>query len=196
MNTHNRSDYELVKQFMDGDNSCIELLINKYRSKVYTYILLIVKNQHLAEDLFQDTFIKVIKSLLDGKYKENGKFLSWVIRIAHNLIIDHYRKTKQLSTISKEDYQVDIFNSRKYSGLNIEEHIISTQITKDIRSLIDELPSDQKEVIILRHYCGLSFKEIAEHTNVSINTALGRMRYALINMRKIMEEKKISLTIN
>ena len=196
MNTHNRSDYELVKQFMDGDNSCIELLINKYRSKVYTYILLIVKNQHLAEDLFQDTFIKVIKSLLDGKYKENGKFLSWVIRIAHNLIIDHYRKTKQLSTISKEDYQVDIFNSRKYSGINIEEHIISTQITKDIRSLIDELPSDQKEVIILRHYCGLSFKEIAEHTNVSINTALGRMRYALINMRKIMEEKKISLTIN
>jgi RNA polymerase sigma factor (sigma-70 family) len=194
LNTRNRSDYELVKQFINGDNSCIELLINKYRSKVYTYILLIVKNQHLAEDLFQDTFIKVIKSLLDGKYKENGKFLSWVIRIAHNLIIDHYRKTKQLSTISKEDYLVDIYNSRKYSSINVEEHMISTQITKDIRNLIDELPSDQKEVIILRHYCGLSFKEIAEHTSVSINTALGRMRYALINLRKLVREKKLSLT--
>lgn len=195
MNTHNRSDYELVKQFMNGDNSCIELLINKYRSKVYTYILLIVKNQHLAEDLFQDTFIKVIKSLLDGKYKENGKFLSWVIRIAHNLIIDHYRKTKQLNSISKDDFQVDIFNTRKFSGINIEDHLINSQITKDIKNLIDELPYDQKEVIILRHYCRLSFKEIAEHTNVSINTALGRMRYALINLRKLVREKNLSLTI-
>jgi RNA polymerase sigma factor (sigma-70 family) len=195
LNTHNRSDYELVKQFMSGDNSGIELLVNKYRSKVYTYILLIVKNQHLAEDLFQDTFIKVIKSLLDGKYKENGKFLSWVIRIAHNLTIDHYRKIKQLNAVSREDFQVDIFNSRKFSGINIEEHLIGNQITKDIKNLIDELPFDQKEVILLRHYCGLSFKEIAEHTNVSINTALGRMRYALINLRKLVREKNLSLTM-
>jgi RNA polymerase sigma factor (sigma-70 family) len=195
LKTHNRSDYELVKQFVNGNNSSIEQLINRYRTRVYTYILLIVKNQHLAEDLFQDTFIKVIKSLLDGKYKENGKFLSWVIRIAHNLIIDHYRKTRQLNAIPREDYQIDIFNSRKFSGITIEDRLINNQITRDIKNLIDELPHDQKEVILLRHYCGLSFKEIAEHTNVSINTALGRMRYALINLRKLIREKNLSLTL-
>jgi RNA polymerase sigma factor (sigma-70 family) len=195
LKTHNRSDYELVKLFVNGDNSSIEQLINRYRTRVYTYILLIVKNQHLAEDLFQDTFIKVIKSLLDGKYKENGKFLSWVIRIAHNLIIDHYRKTRQLNAIPREDFQIDIFNSRKFSGITIEDRLINNQITCDIKNLIDELPHDQKEVILLRHYCGLSFKEIAEHTNVSINTALGRMRYALINLRKLIREKNLSLTL-
>ncbi len=195
MKLHNRSDYELVKQFVNGNNSSIEQLINRYRTRVYTYILLIVKNQHLAEDLFQDTFIKVIKSLLDGKYKENGKFLSWVIRIAHNLIIDHFRKNRQLNAVSREDIQVDIFNSRKFSGINIEDRLIYNQITRDVKNLVDELPQDQKEVILLRHYCGLSFKEIAEHTNVSINTALGRMRYALINLRKLIKEKNLSLTL-
>ncbi len=195
MKTYYRSDYELVKQFVKGDQSCIEQLIRRYKSKVYTYILLIVKNQHLAEDIFQETFIKVIKSLLDGKYKENGKFLSWVIRIAHNLIIDHYRKTKQLNTISRDDFEVDIFNSKRFSGITIEDHLINNQINRDIKNLIDELPADQKEVILLRHYCGLSFKEIAEQTNVSINTALGRMRYALINLRKLIKEKKLSLAL-
>jgi len=195
LKTHNRSDYELVKEFTKGDQSSIEQLINRYKSKVYTYIILIVKNQHLAEDIFQDTFIKVIKSLLDGKYKENGKFLSWIIRIAHNLIIDYYRKAKQLNTLSRDDFEMDIFNSRKFSGTTIEDHLISNQITKDIKNLIDELPADQKEVILLRHYCGLSFKEISEQTNVSINTALGRMRYALINLRKLIKEKKLSLAL-
>lgn len=195
MKTYHRSDYELVKQFVEGDQSCIEQLIRRYKSKVYTYIILIVKNQHLAEDIFQETFIKVIKSLLDGKYKDNGKFLSWVIRIAHNLIIDHYRKTKQLNTVSRDDYEIDIFNSKKFSGTTIEDHMINIQINRDIKKLIDELPADQKEVILLRHYCGLSFKEIAEQTNVSINTALGRMRYALINLRKMIKEKKLSLAI-
>lgn len=195
MKTYHRSDHELVKQFINGDQSCIEQLIHRYKSKVYTYIILIVKNQHLAEDIFQETFIKVIKSLLDGKYKENGKFLSWVIRIAHNLIIDYYRKTKQLNTISRDDFEIDIFNSKKFSGSTIEDHLINNQITKDIKNLIDELPADQKEVILLRHYCGLSFKEIAEQTNVSINTALGRMRYALINLRKLIKEKKLSLAL-
>ncbi len=195
MKIYNRSDYELVKEFVKGDQSCIEQLIKRYKSKVYTYIILIVKNQHLAEDIFQDTFIKVIKSLLDGKYKDNGKFLSWVIRIAHNLIIDHYRKSKQLNTLYREDFEMDIFNSRKFSGMTVEDNMIQSQITKDIKNLIDELPDDQKEVILLRHYCGLSFKEIADHTNVSINTALGRMRYALINLRKLIKEKKLSLAI-
>jgi RNA polymerase sigma-70 factor (ECF subfamily) len=190
------SDQELVQKFLGGDNASIEILINRHKNKVYTYIILTVKNQHLAEDIFQDTFIKVIKSLHDGKYRDDGKFLSWVIRIAHNLIIDHFRKEKQINTFTSEDYETDIFNSKKLSEGNIEEFIIREQIINDVRSLIDELPEDQKQVILLRHYGGLSFKEIAEQTNVSINTALGRMRYALINLRKLIKENKINLTVS
>ena len=194
MKTHNQSDYELIKQFIQGKQSCIEVLINRYKKKVFTYIMLIVKNQPLAEDIFQETFIKVIKSLRKGKYREEGKFLSWVMRIAHNLTLDYYRKQKHLKTFSNDDNEMDIFNSVKFSDKNIEDKIIEEQISKDIRSLIDELPEDQKQVILLRHYGGLSFKEIAEQTDVSINTALGRMRYALINLRKFISEKKLSLT--
>ncbi len=191
-----KSDQELVQRFLKGEQAGIEELINRHKDKVYTYILLIVKNQQLAEDVFQDTFIKVIKSLLNGKYRENGRFASWVIRIAHNLIIDHFRKQKQVNTFSNDDYESDIFNSRKFSEKNVEDTIIQDQITTDVRMLIDELPEEQKQVILMRHYGGLSFKEIAEQTNVSINTALGRMRYALINLRKIIERKRINLTIN
>jgi len=162
---------------------------------VYTYILLTIKNQQLAEDLFQETFIKVIQSLRGGKYKDNGKFLSWVIRIAHNLIIDHFRKEKQMNTLSNDDSEVDLFNSKKLSDSNIEELIIDSQIKSEIRILINELPNDQREVVLLRHYGGLSFKEIADQTDVSINTALGRMRYALINLRKLIQEKNLSLTV-
>ena len=162
---------------------------------MYTYILLTIKNQQLAEDLFQETFIKVIQSLRGGKYKDNGKFLSWVIRIAHNLIIDHFRKEKQMNTLSNDDSEVDLFNSKKLSDSNIEELIIDSQIKSEIRVLINELPDDQREVVLLRHYGGLSFKEIAEQTDVSINTALGRMRYALINLRKLIQEKNLSLTV-
>ena len=193
---HKLEDQELVKKFLNGDKSSIEVLIKRHKNKVYTYIILTVKNQHLAEDIFQDTFIKVIKSLHEGKYKDNGKFLSWVIRIAHNLIIDHYRKEKQINTYSNEDYEADIFNSRRLADGNVEEFLIQDQITSDVRRLIEELPDDQKQVILLRHYGGLSFKEIAEQTDVSINTALGRMRYALINLRKLIKEKNISLTIS
>lgn len=188
------TDYELVTHFVNGDQSGIEELVNRHKSKVFTYILLIVKNQELAEDIFQDTFIKVVKSLLKGKYRENGKFVSWVIRIAHNLVIDHFRKEKQLNMISNDDFENDLFNSRKFSEETIENLIVKDQIFKDIRHLIEELPDDQKEVVLLRHYGGLSFKEIADQTNVSINTALGRMRYALINLRKLIEEKNLSLT--
>lgn len=191
-----KSDQELVQRFLEGEQAGIEQLINRHKDKVYTYILLIVKNQQLAEDIFQDTFIKVIRSLLDGKYRENGRFASWVIRIAHNLIIDHFRKEKQVNTFSNDDYESDIFNSKKFSDKNVEDTLIQDQITTDVRMLIDELPEEQKQVILMRHYGGLSFKEIAEQTNVSINTALGRMRYALINLRKIIERKRISLTIN
>jgi len=189
------NDQELVQAYIQGDQSAIESLINKHRSKVYTYILLTIKNQQLAEDLFQETFIKVIQSLRGGKYRDNGRFLSWVIRIAHNLIIDHFRKEKQMNSLSNDDTEVDLFNSKKLSDDNIEELIINTQIKTEIRILISELPDDQREVVLLRHYGGLSFKEIAEQTDVSINTALGRMRYALINLRKLIEEKKLTLTV-
>ena len=195
MKNRELKDYELVNQFIQGKQSSIEELISRHKNRVYTYILLIVKNQELAEDIFQDTFIKVIKSLRRGKYQEKGIFVSWVIRIAHNLIIDHYRKEKHLKTYSNDDNEVDIFNSPKYSERNVEDLLIQDQISQDVRKLVDELPSDQKQVILLRHYGGLSFKEIAEQTSVSINTALGRMRYALINLRKLIEAKKISLTV-
>ena len=189
------SDQDLVQAYIKGDHSAIEVLINRHRSKVYTYIILTIKNQQLAEDLFQETFIKVIQSLRAGKYKDNGKFLSWVIRIAHNLIIDHFRKEKQMNAISNDDSEVDLFNSKKLSDSNIEELIIDNQIKSEIRILINELPEDQREVVLLRHYGGLSFKEIADQTDVSINTALGRMRYALINLRKLIHEKNLSLTV-
>ncbi|MBU8893755.1 MAG: sigma-70 family RNA polymerase sigma factor [Bacteroidales bacterium] len=189
------TDHELVKQFVEGEQSSFEILISRHKDKVYTYILLMVKKEYLAQDIFQETFIKVVKSLHAGKYQENGKFISWVIRIAHNLIIDHFRKEKQMKTFSNDDYETDIFNSSRFSDNTIEEDIIHDQIMSDVRSLVDFLPDEQKEVILLRHFLGLSFKEIAEQTNVSINTALGRMRYALINMRKLVEEKNLSLTI-
>lgn len=194
MKAHNLSDQELVKRFIQGDQQSIEVLINRHKNKVFTYIILIVKNQQLAEDIFQDTFIKVIRSLKEGKYKDNGKFVSWVIRISHNLTIDHFRKEKQISTYSNEDYEADIFNSKKLSDGTIEDILVENQIVHEVRLLIEELPEDQKQVILLRHYGGLSFKEIAEQTDVSINTALGRMRYALINLRKLIEQKNLSLT--
>ena len=189
------NDQELVQAYIKGDQSAIETLINRHRSKVYTYILLTIKNQPLAEDLFQETFIKVIQSLRSGKYRDNGRFLSWVIRIAHNLIIDHFRKEKQMNSVSNDDSEVDLFNSKKLSDSNIEELIVNSQIKAEIRTLINELPNDQREVVLLRHYGELSFKEIAEQTDVSINTALGRMRYALINLRKLIKEKDLSLTV-
>ncbi len=192
--TEELSDNSLVKQFVDGDQAAIEMLISRHKKRVFTYIFLIVKNHHLAEDIFQDTFIKVIRSLKTGKYTENGKFISWVLRISHNLIIDHFRKEKLLSTTSNDDTSIDLFNSAKYSEENIEDRLVYDQITSDVRLLIEELPDDQRQVVVMRHFQGLSFKEIADLTDVSINTALGRMRYALINLRKMIEEKNLILT--
>jgi RNA polymerase sigma factor (sigma-70 family) len=190
------SDYELITRFIKGEESCFEQLINRHKNKVFAYINLYIRDQALAEDIFQDTFLKVIQSVKAGKYADNGKFLSWVMRIAHNLIIDNFRRVKQMNTISNDNYESDLFNSAKFAEDNIEDDIIKRQIQKDIRTMISCLPEDQKEVVILRHYADLSFREIADMTGVSINTALGRMRYALINMRKMMEENKISLTLN
>ncbi|HXK81400.1 MAG TPA: sigma-70 family RNA polymerase sigma factor [Bacteroidales bacterium] len=195
MNYNKLSDQELVSRFVKGDTRSMESLITRHKNKVYTYLMLSVKNPHIADDLFQDTFIKVINSLKAGKYKDEGRFLSWVIRISHNLCIDYFRKEKNQNTWSNDDSEIDIFNSEKFSDKNIEESLVLDQITEDVRNLIEELPDDQKQVVLLRHYGGFSFKEIADQTDVSINTALGRMRYALINMRKIIEEKQINLSI-
>lgn len=190
------SDYELIQRFIKGEQPCFDQIIHRHKNKVFAYISMYIRDQALAEDLFQDTFMKVIQSVRTGKYQDNGKFLSWVMRIAHNLIIDHFRRIKQMNTVSNDDYESDLFNSKKLADANVEDDIIRRQIQKDVRKMITMLPDDQREVVILRHYAGLSFKEIADITDVSINTALGRMRYALINMRKLMEEKQISLTLN
>ena len=156
---------------------------------------MMVKQPELAEDVFQDTFIKVIQNLKRGKYVENGRFPSWVMRIAHNLIIDFYRKQKHMQVVSNDANDYDLLNSTKYSEANVEDKLVYSQILTEVVDLLEYLPKNQKEVVRLRHFMGLSFKEIAEETGVSINTALGRMRYALINMRALVEEKNISLTI-
>ena len=196
LKTNSMNDNELVQQFIEGDQASLEILIHRHKNRVYSYILLIVKNQELAEDIFQETFIKVIRSLKRGKYVENGKFVSWVLRISHNLIIDHIRKEKLQGTISNDSMEMDIFNSRKFAEDTIEDHIVNNQILFEVKELIKELPEDQQQVIYMRHYMGLSFKEIADQTGVSINTALGRMRYALINLRKLIRKKNLSLTKN
>jgi len=195
VDAYNLSDYELVQEFVNGRSSAIEVLIRRHQKRVYSYIYLLVKKQDVAEDIFQETFIKVIKSLKEGKYVDANRFVSWILRIAHNLIIDHFRREKQSKMISKDDYETDILNHPQYSDKNIEEEVVFEQVMSDVRNLIDQLPDDQKEVVMLRYYADLSFKEIAEQTNVSINTALGRMRYAIINMRKIKEANGMILTL-
>ncbi len=189
------SDEELVKGFVAGNQKCFEILVDRHKQKVFSYIFLMVRRQELAEDIFQESFLKVHCSIMLGRYAESGKFTSWVMRIAHNLIIDHYRKQKHLPMVYNEDYSSDLFNDRKLSDNSIEDRMVHEDILKDISLLVDQLPESQREVVRMRHYMGLSFKEIAEETDVSINTALGRMRYALINLRKMMDEKNISLSL-
>lgn len=186
------NDQLLLRSFIEGDESAITTLIERHRKKVYNYILMLTKDRQTADDLFQETFIKVIGSLRSGRYSENGKFISWVLRIAHNLVIDHFRGGRKPLHITSEDAGYDILNNKKLADSTIEDELIHEQIEQDVRDLIDRLPSEQREVVVLRHYFDLSFKEIAQQTGVSINTALGRMRYALINLRKLIEERKIA----
>ena len=188
------NDNELVQRFIAGDQNSLEILIQRHKGRVFSYILLVVKKHELAEDIFQETFIKVIRSLKKGKYTENGKFISWVLRISHNMIIDHFRKEKLKGIVSNDSLDIDIFNSQKFSEDTIEDQMVNIQILSEVKDLIKELPEDQQQVIVMRHYLDLSFKEIAEQTDVSINTALGRMRYALINLRKLVEKKNLILT--
>ncbi|MFY9145350.1 MAG: sigma-70 family RNA polymerase sigma factor [Bacteroidales bacterium] len=188
------SDKELINQYLEGNQYSLEKLIHRYQSRVYAYILMSVKDKQLADDIFQDTFIKVIKTIRSGAYKEEGKFIQWVMRIAHNLIIDYFRKAKRIPLINNDNSEFDIFDTIKFTDPSIEEQIITDQIHEDVRSLIELLPAEQKEVLFMRHYAEMSFKDIAEQTDVSINTALGRMRYALINLRKLIKEKNVILT--
>lgn len=180
-------DSELITQYRGGSEAAFEMLMEKYQSKVYTTIYLIVKDQGVAEDLLQDVFIKVVQTLNSDKYNEEGKFQPWLMRIAHNLAIDYFRKSKRYPTIIMED-GANLFNTLKFAEETVEDLQIKEDTLNLVRKLIDELPETQKQVLIMRHYMDLSFQEIAEQTGVSINTALGRMRYALINMRKKMKQ--------
>lgn len=188
------SDKELIGKYLNGSEGSLEKLIHRHKRKVYSYIFMVVKDDQLADDIFQDTFIKVINTIRSGAYKEEGKFIQWVMRIAHNLIIDHFRRAKRLPMINNSNDDFDIFSVVRVSDPSIEEQIITDQIHNDVRALIELLPDEQKEVLIMRHYYNMSFKDIADATDVSINTALGRMRYALINLRKIIREKNLILS--
>jgi len=190
------SDEQLVVAYAQGNNSAFDILLNRHEDNIYSYIFFIVKNRELAEDIFQETFVKAIVTIKQGRYTENGKFRAWISRIAHNLIIDNYRQEKNEQTISNDDCEVDLFNNSKLSEGTVEDEMIKSQIMTDVKKLIDYLPENQKEVLMLRYYQDLSFKEIADITGVSINTALGRMRYAILNMRRMAEEKNMILTVD
>ena len=188
-------DHVLVNMYINGDESALSKLIIRHKRRIFSYIMFTVKNKDLAEDIFQDTFIKVIGTLKKGQYNEEGKFLPWVMRISHNLIIDTFRREKRIKSFSggmnANGEEFNIFSIIPSKELNAEQEIINNQIHKDLRKLVEKLPTEQREVLIMRHYYNMSFKEISEQTNVSINTALGRMRYALINIRKLIEENEI-----
>ena len=188
------SEKELVKSFINGDHSSLQILIERHQNRLYSYIFLLVKDKQLADDIFQDTYVKVINTLRRGAYNDEGKFIQWVMRIAHNLVIDHFRKSKKVPTVDNSYNDFDVFDTVKFTDPSIEEQLVLDQIHTDVRKLLEFLPEEQREVLDLRCYSGLSFKDIAEQTDVSINTALGRMRYAIINMRKIIEENKVILT--
>ena len=194
MNLKKLSDHELLNTYISGNEDSINVLLNRHRKRILDYIYMMVKNRDVADDIFQETLIKVVRFVQEGRYTENGKFLSWVLRIAHNQVIDYFRRKKQRNNVSEGDAGYDILNNQKFSDHTVEEKLITNQIETDVRKLIDFLAPEQKEVVLMRYYMGLSFKEIAEQTDVSINTALGRMRYALINLRKLIDEKQLILS--
>ncbi|MDC1063201.1 sigma-70 family RNA polymerase sigma factor [Flavobacteriales bacterium] len=188
----NLSDQVLVKKYINGDNYSFEVLLNRHKSRVFAFIMSKIKNKDLSEDIFQDTYVKVVNSLQKGKYNEEGKFLPWVMRIAHNLVIDHFRKQKKMHMVrSNNDF--DIFDILKDDNINVDDRLIRDQIFSDLRNLINLLPKDQKEVLMMRYFEEMSFKKIAEHFDISINTALGRMRYALINLRVLKKKRHVDL---
>ena len=194
-NLASRTDEELVVLYSKGNNEAFDILLNRYKSRIYSYIYYIVKDRELTEDIFQETFVKVITTIKQGRYTENGKFPAWISRIAHNLIIDFFRQEKADNYVITDNENMDIFNRKELSEGTVEDTIVQNQIEADVRKLIKALPHSQREVLVMRYYKNMSFKEIADHTKVSINTALGRMRYAILNLRKMAEENNIVLTL-
>ena len=194
-NLKQMADDMLVTLYLEGNNSAFDVLLNRHQDRLFNYIYCLVRSREVAEDIFQETFVKAIVTLQQGRYQNDGKFSAWITRIAHNLVIDQFRVERNENTVSNDEMEYDILNDAKLSEGNIENRMVNEQVLKDVRALIDELPDCQREVVFMRYYQDLSFKEIADITGVSINTALGRMRYAVMNMRRIAEEKCISLAL-
>ena len=194
MNAQVQSDRALLGLYLAGDQRAISQLIDRHNRRVRDYIRMMVKDPDLADDILQETFIKVVRVIDEGRYVDSGKFLSWVLRIAHNQVIDHFRQQKQQKQITEADAGYDVLGTLRFAEPTVEDRLIGEQIAADLRALIEELPAEQREVVKLRYYANLTFKEIAEQTDVSVNTALGRMRYALINLRRMIQEKKLVLS--
>ncbi len=195
MEINQLSDSKLLELYFAGDRDTISTLISRHKRRVVDYINMMVRDRDEADDIFQETIIKVVRSLDDGKYVDNGKFLSWVLRVAHNQVIDHFRRTKQEQKLTEADAGFDILGSLRFSNDTVEDKMVQEQIHKDLRRMIDHLPEDQRNVVMLRYFEGMNFKDIAEELGIGINTALGRMRYALINLRKLIHENHIVLTV-
>ena len=194
MNTRVLSDQVLLNNYLSGDRAAISQLIDRHTHRVRDYIRMMVKDNDVADDILQETFIKAVRVIDEGRYADTGKFLSWILRIAHNQVIDHFRSQKNAKTVSESDAGYNMLGTLRFAERTVEDAMISSQIEEDVRRLIDRLPSEQREVVMMRYYSGLSFQEIADQTDVSINTALGRMRYALINLRKMIKENNLILS--
>ena len=192
---NDKSDDQLISLYVDGTNEAFDELLERHKDRIYMYIYHAVKNEELADDIFQDTFVKAIMTIKQGRYVENGHFPAWITRIAHNLIIDYFRQTKTENLQSTDDDEVNILNRKELADGTVEDNLVAPQIHNDVRRLIRALPASQREVLVMRYYRNMSFKEIADATGVSINTALGRMRYAILNMRRMAEEHHIVLTM-
>ena len=189
------TDETLVAMYANGNNDAFDALLERYKQTIHSYIYFSVRDYDLTEDLFQETFMKVITTIRQGRYTESGRFKAWITRIAHNLIIDHFRQERNENTISNDEVAVDLFNDMRFSDKRIEEMLVNKQVFEDVKKMIRFLPANQREVLEMRYYEELSFKEIAARTSVSINTALGRMRYAILNMRRMMAENRIELSL-
>ena len=194
-NLKQMTDDMLVSLYLKGNNTAFDILLNRHQDRLFNYIYFIVRSKEVAEDIFQETFVKAIVTLQQGRYTNDGKFAAWITRIAHNLVIDQFRVERNENTVSNDEAEVDLLNDAKLVEGNIENQLVNDQVLKDVRMLVDELPDCQREVVFMRYYQDMSFKEIADATGVSINTALGRMRYAVLNMRRIAAEKCVSLVL-
>ena len=194
MNVQVLSDQVLLNHYLSGDRSAISQLIERHSRRVKDYIHMMVKDRDVADDIFQETFIKAVRVIDEGRYTDNGQFLSWILRIAHNQVIDHFRAQRQNKSVSESEAGYDVLGTLKLAERTVEDAMVCEQIERDVRALVELLPAEQREVVMMRYFSGLSFKDIAEQTNVSINTALGRMRYALINLRRMIKEKNLILS--